>query len=43
MARRRFLLEDGKLVEEEEGGKAAADKGKAAGADRPPDAEGAAW
>lgn len=43
VARRRFLLEDGKLVEEEEGGKAAADKGKAAGADRPADAEGAAW
>jgi ABC-type iron transport system FetAB ATPase subunit len=43
VAQRRFLLEDGRLVEEEEGGRATTDTGQAPGADRIPDAEGAAW
>ena len=43
VAQRRFLLEDGRLVDEEEGGRATTDTGQAPGADRIPDAEGAAW
>lgn len=43
VAQRRFVLEDGRLVEEGEIDRAAADGGEAAGADKAPGVEGAAW
>ena len=45
VARRRFLLEDGRLVDEAgaERASAGAGKGKATGADTAPGAEAAAW
>lgn len=43
VAQRRFLLEDGKLVEDDEGGRATANTGQAGGADKIRDGQGAAW